>query len=338
MLPAPRDISPTNHLTEGIYGPMLVGVFLSTLLYGMFTYHEKSSKRDSIWTRGLVLCLFLCITLKTSFNMVAIYQCLVQQFDTDLGQLLPQIPFCNKLMPDNGIISTAVQLLMAWRIMVVTETRLWTCIIMTVAILSFGASICATIESALEPNFSQIAHLRAAPMTWLVSSAIADLIIAVVLVYSLHVRKSGYNTALDTYVNHIIRLTAQTGALTAIFALCYALVFIIAKLLCIDMLLKSCLVWGLALPNLYINTILSSLNARDSWTNRGNALLPASSNDSYSQSGLKFWGSMALQNPAHLDIEMQPELNVGIEAILTAASMSPPQWVSDVVSNLLSIL
>ncbi|KAJ7588228.1 hypothetical protein C8J56DRAFT_941177 [Mycena floridula] len=295
MLPAPRDVSSTNHLAERIYGPMLVGVCLSTLLYGMFTYHEKSSKRDSIWTRGLVLCLFLCITLKTSFNMVAIYQCLVQQFDTDLGQLHPQIPFC-KLGMILGIISTTVQLLMAWRIMVVTETRLWTGIIVAVAILSFGASIWATIEGALKPGFSQIAHFRAAPMIWLVSSAIADLIIAVVLVYSLHVRKSGYNTALDTYVNHIIRLTAQTGALTAIFALSYVLMLV-------------CFVLGLPLPNLYISTILSSLNARDSWTNRGNALLPASSNDSYSPSGLKFWGSMALQNVAHIDIEMRPELN-----------------------------
>ncbi|KAJ7588302.1 hypothetical protein C8J56DRAFT_941311 [Mycena floridula] len=312
MLPAPQDISPTNHLTEGIYGPMLVGVFLSTLLYGMFTYHEKSSKRDSIWTRGLVLCLFLCITLKTSFNMVAIYQCLVQQFDTDLGQLHPQIPFCNKLMPDNGIISTAVQLLMAWRIMVVTETRLWTCIIVAVSMLSFGASIWMTIEVSSKPafsqftefpiDFSQFEKLRAAGMTWLISSAVADLMITGVLVYSLHVRKSGYNTSLDTYVNHIIRLTVQTGALTSIFALSTALGF--------NVVLKVFpFAWSLALPNLYISTILSSLNARDSWTNRGNALLPASSDDAYSQSGSNFWGSMALQNPPGIDIGMRSELN-----------------------------
>ncbi|KAJ7588231.1 hypothetical protein C8J56DRAFT_941181 [Mycena floridula] len=299
MLSAPRDVSPTNHLAEGIYGPLLVGVFLSTLLYGMFTYHEKSSKRDSIWTRGLVLCLFLCITLKTAFNMLAIYQPLVQQFGR------PTL---------SGIISTPVQLLMAWRIMLVTETRLWTCIIVAVAILSFGASISTTIELSLKPGFSQLHEVRTAPITALVSSATVDLIITGVLVYSLHVRKSGYNTSLDTYVNHIIRLTAQTGALTAIFALSAVLVSMIVKigdtnLACIGLSLNSCFAWSLALPNLYISTILSSLNARDSWTNRGNALLPASSNDSYSQSGLKFWGSMALQNPASIDIEMQPELN-----------------------------
>ncbi|KAJ7588245.1 hypothetical protein C8J56DRAFT_941205 [Mycena floridula] len=303
MLPAPRDVSPTNHLAEGVYGPLLVGVFLSTLLYGvnivqMFTYHEKSSKRDSIWTRGLVLCLFLCITLKTAFNMVAIYQPLVQQ----LGQLHLQLPFYLRPEPVMiGIISTPVQLLMAWRIMVITETRLWTYIIVAIAMLSFGASMLLTIQVSFKPNVSQLHELRAPTMTWLVSSTVTDLIITGVLVYSLHVRKSGYNTSLDTYMNRIIRLTIQTGALTTIFALSDALVFVILKDTTINF------AWGMALPNLYISTILSSLNARDSWTNR--APLPASSNDIHSQSGLKFWGSMALQNPASIDIEMQPELN-----------------------------
>ncbi|KAJ7588272.1 hypothetical protein C8J56DRAFT_941253, partial [Mycena floridula] len=245
----------------------------------MFTYHEKSSKRDPIWTRGLVLCLFLCITLVTAFNMVAIYKSLVQQF----GQLHPQIPFYLRPEPVMiGIISTPVQLLMAWRIMVITETRLWTYIIVAIAMLSFSASICTTIQSSFMPNVSQFAEFRIASITWLVSSAIADLIITGVLVYSLHVRKSGYNTSLDTYVNHVIRgtiLTVQTGTLTAMFAFSDTLVFAALKDTTINF------AWGLALPNLYISTILSSLNARDSWTNRENALLPTSSNDSHSQSG-----------------------------------------------------
>ncbi|KAJ7577208.1 hypothetical protein C8J56DRAFT_971316, partial [Mycena floridula] len=231
MLPAPRDVSPTNHLAEGVDGPILVGVFFSTVLYGvnivqMFTYHENSSKRDSIWTRGLVLCLFLCITLKTAFNMVAIYQPLVQQF----GHLHSELPFYLRSEPVMiGIISTPVQLLMAWRIMVVTETRLWTCIIVAIAMLSFGASIFLTIQVSFKPNVSHVHELRAPALTWLVSSAVTDLIITGVLVYSLHVRKSGYNTSLDTYVNRIIRLTIQTGALTTIFALSDALVLIVLK-------------------------------------------------------------------------------------------------------------
>ncbi|KAJ7577123.1 hypothetical protein C8J56DRAFT_1061266 [Mycena floridula] len=305
MLVPSQDVSLTDHHAEEIYGPILVGVFLSTVLYGvnivqMFTYNEKSSKRDSIWTRGLVLCLFLCITLKTAFNMLAVYQPLVQQF----GDLHPELPFYLRSDPVlTAIISTSVQALMAWRIMVVTETRLWSFIIVAMAMLSFGSSMWTTIAFAFKPAVSQFSEHPTALIIWLVSSATADLMITGVLAYSLHVRKSGYNTSLDTYVNHIIRLTTQTGALTTIFALSDALVFSALEDTTI------CFPWGLALPYFYISTILSSLNARDSWTNSGNALLPASSNDVHSQSGLNFWGSMALQHLARIDIEMQSESN-----------------------------
>ncbi|KAJ7588275.1 hypothetical protein C8J56DRAFT_941260 [Mycena floridula] len=336
MLPAPQDVSHTNHHAEEIYGPILVGVFFSTVLYGvyrwkalqMFTYHEKSSKRDSVWTRGLVLCLFICITLTTAFNMVAVYQPLIQEF----GSLHSELPFYLRpgLCISSGLISTPVQLLMAWRIMVVTGTRLWTCVIVAIAMLSFGASICTAIKVSFKPDVSQFAESRAAPITWLASSAVADLIITGVLVYSLHVRKSGYNTSLDTYVNHIIRVTVQTGALTAMFAFSDTLVFAALKVLSplpSDLSLNSYFAWGLALPNLYISTILSSLNARDSWTNRENALLPTSSNDNHSQSGLKFWGSMALHNPAHIDTEIQSELNgeIGVQTC-PCPTHEPMNW------------
>ncbi|KAJ7588314.1 hypothetical protein C8J56DRAFT_941356, partial [Mycena floridula] len=182
-----------------------------------------------------VLCLFLCITLKTAFNMVA-------QFGRVNNTTLT-----DPVM--TGIISTPVQLLMAWRIMVVTETRLWTCIIVAIAMLAFGASIWTTIEVSSKPAFSQFTEFRIAPITGLASSATADLIITGVLVYSLHVRKSGYNTSLDTYMNHIIRLTVQTGALSAIFAFSEALVFVILKVFSFS--------WVLALSNLYFSTILS---------------------------------------------------------------------------------
>ncbi|KAJ7590082.1 hypothetical protein C8J56DRAFT_936871 [Mycena floridula] len=247
MLPIPPDVLYTDHIAEGIYGPLLVGVFFSTLLYGMFTYYETSSKRDSMWTRGLVLCLFLCITLKTAFNMVAVYQALAQQF----GRPHP-IHLRSSLCIISGIISTPVQLLMAWRIMVVTKTRLWTCILVAVAMLSFGTTMWTTIAGLFKPAFSGFSKFRAAPITALVSSATADLIITVVLVYSLHVRKSGYNTSLDTYVNRIIRLmTIQTGALTTIFALSDALVKVVV-------LKVFPFAWDLSLSNLYISTILSS--------------------------------------------------------------------------------
>ncbi|KAJ7574887.1 hypothetical protein C8J56DRAFT_1064296 [Mycena floridula] len=233
MPPSLQDATPSSlqDLAGEIYGPLLVGVFFSTALYGVnvvqaFTYYGHSSKRDSFWIRGLVLFLFVCVTVNTSLNMVAMYQALIKQF----GLIDPVMPLYLRTDPImTCIVSMPVQVLMAWRIMVITETRVWTCIIMLISMVSFVASIRTTIEVALKPAFSQFAGFRASPVTWLVSSAAADVIITGVLVYSLHTRRSGFDTSLDAYVNRIIRLTIQTGALTAVFALSDALVFVILK-------------------------------------------------------------------------------------------------------------
>ncbi|KAJ7588159.1 hypothetical protein C8J56DRAFT_941087 [Mycena floridula] len=162
----------------------------------MFTYHETSSKRDSIWTRGLSFSIFrVNTTLKEPALTVS--PCLVM---------------------------------------------LWTCIIVAVAMLSFvrtrtcrrkdglyytGTSICNTIEVSFKPDFSQFDEL----------------------LYSLHVRKSGYNTSLDTYVNHIIHCTISTP---------FDAPEKKELLMCIGLSLNSCFAWGLALRNLYISMILSS--------------------------------------------------------------------------------
>ncbi|KAJ7588200.1 hypothetical protein C8J56DRAFT_1050259 [Mycena floridula] len=308
MSPTLLEISPPNQqqIAEKIFGPVLVGVLFSTILYGInvvqiFTYHETSSKRDSIWICGLVFVLFFSVTINTAFNMFAIYQPLVQQF----GQLQSVMPVYLRIDPImTAIVSMPVQVLMAWRIKVVTEMMLWSGIIIVIAMVSFAASIWTTVLVALQPDFSKYSQIRAAPSTWLITSATADIIIAGVLVYSMHTRKSGVNTSLDAYMNYIIRVTVQTGALTAVFALCDALIFSILKDTTIFF------AWDLSLSKLYLMTILCSLNTRDSFTYRGNVLFPSFDNGIRSQSTMNFRGSMAAhlaaqQSPDHIDMEMQ---------------------------------
>ncbi|KAJ7590148.1 hypothetical protein C8J56DRAFT_1048317 [Mycena floridula] len=274
MPPSPQDPS-LEHIAEEIYAPFLVGVFFSTLLYGInvvqvFTYYGHSSKKDSSWLRGLVFFLFICVTASTALNMVAVYLPLIRKF----GQVDRVLPLYLRTEPMmTSIVSMPVQLLMAWRIMIVTQTRVWTCIIVVISLVSFGTSISTTVYLELRPAFSQFPSFRASPVTWLVSSAVADVLITGVLVYSLHEKKSGFNTSLDLYVNHIIRLTIQTGALTALFTLSDALVFIAVKDTTIFF------AWGLSLSKLYLSTILSSLNARDTWRDGANALYPSDLNE-----------------------------------------------------------
>ncbi|KAJ7588822.1 hypothetical protein C8J56DRAFT_50659 [Mycena floridula] len=281
------------------FGPLMVGVFFSTMLYGVnvvqaFTYHE-TSKKDSRWLRVMVLLLFLLVTVHTALNMLIVYQPLVQHFGQT--EVLGQPPLYLRFDPIlGGMISTPIQIFMAWRIMVITQTRLWFCIIAGTALISLGGSTWTTVFALLRSSFSEFSQSlasRAAPMTWLLSSAICDTLITGVLVHSLHVRKSGLNTPLNAYVNHIIYLTIQTGALTTLFAVTAAFVFLILK----DSTISFS--WDLSLSRLYLMTILSSLNARDVWKNGGdNALYPSIGVIHQSPVG-------TIQSPPHSGTEMQ---------------------------------
>ncbi|KAJ7576186.1 hypothetical protein C8J56DRAFT_1031999 [Mycena floridula] len=246
MPPAPQDVSPINHLAEEII-PVVWRLKKRTEKCCRCLPTMRHHQREIPFGPGGWF---------VSEQMWGVYTNVLEG-SSNLATYALNYHF--------GLIATPVQLLLTWRIMVVTETRLWTCIIVPIAMLAFGGSMWATIEFSFKPAFSQLAEFRVAPITGLVSFALTDLIITGVLVYSLVV-------------------TVQTGALTAIFALSQALAFVILK-----------------------NTAM--LNARDSWTNGGNALLPASSNDVHCQSGSNFWRSMAPQNLSHMDIEIHSELN-----------------------------
>ncbi|KAJ7574138.1 hypothetical protein C8J56DRAFT_980099, partial [Mycena floridula] len=68
-----------------------------------------------ILTFHKIFFLFVLVTVNTALNMLVVYQPLVQQFDLRTDPVLA------------GIISTPIQILMAWRIMVITERKSWSC-------------------------------------------------------------------------------------------------------------------------------------------------------------------------------------------------------------------
>jgi len=225
-------------------------------LVQMFIYYQ-TSKRDPTWMRLLILYLFIAETANTGFNIALVYEPLILRF----GQQFPLINSPIFLRADGAVtvaISTPVQLFMAWRIKVLTGSTLLAAAISFLSLVALGGGIWTTISVSLLPQFHQFSEFRAAPSTWLVSSATGDVVITTALVYSLSKKKTGF-AQMDDYISRIMLATVQTGALTAIAALADAVVFLVVQ--------NSTLffIWDLSLSKLYTNTILSSLNARNTW-------------------------------------------------------------------------
>ncbi|KAJ3837376.1 hypothetical protein F5878DRAFT_710840 [Lentinula raphanica] len=149
------------------------------------------------------------------------------------------------------LVSTPVQIFMAWRIRIITEKNLPVAFISVLSLTSFAGSIWLTVSVSNSPQFAKFDSFRAAPILWLVGSAVADIAISICLVYSLSKGRKYQNAILG-----IERATIATGMLTTLTALVDAIVFLIKP----DTTIFFS--WDLTLCKLYTITLLISFNGR----------------------------------------------------------------------------
>ncbi|KAL4260033.1 DUF6534 domain-containing protein [Pleurotus pulmonarius] len=273
-----------------LFGPMLIGTFLNSIFYGMlvvqsFIYYQ-TYKNDKKWVRYLILYLFLAETLNTALIMCTMYEPLVLRYGTKEGVTKipimiiarrfvdiiqgPYMPLAHlqvkgriRLYPFVTVfISTPIQLFFAWRIRIISQSKVLTVIISFFSLSSFIGGIAAPIATKVTDSTSYDRLPRIAPtiITWLTSAATTDIIIAVSLVYHLYRMKTGVRST-DDLVNRIMRLTIQTGMITALFAT--------LDVVCFNAFPKASInfAWDFPLCKLYTNSLLSTLNARVGWNN-----------------------------------------------------------------------
>ncbi|KAF8151309.1 hypothetical protein B0H34DRAFT_125701 [Crassisporium funariophilum] len=246
-----------------LFGPLLIGVILNTLLYGVavvqcFIYYQ-TYRKDAKWIRYFVLYLFVIETANTIMDIGLIFEPLVLNYGEP--EALTNLP--KMLIPDalvNVMISTPVQFFIAWRIKMVGGSWVMPIIIGFFGTCSFIGGLAATIGTTTVHEWAGLERLKPAVITSLVATATADVLITTSLSWTLLKRKSGVKST-DDKVARIIRLTVQTGFITSLFALLDVITFTTLQGTAVAF------TWDLALSKLYTNSILSTLNARAGWNN-----------------------------------------------------------------------
>ncbi|KAF5373401.1 hypothetical protein D9757_009766 [Collybiopsis confluens] len=307
------------HTVIEVYTPFFVGTFLNIFLYGiavtqMYTYY-RTSKNDKLWMRLLILYLFVLETVNSFVDIGLVFEPLLLNFgnkdviatspwserqvhclDEDL--ILTFVPVLLALRLDGvttALISTPVQIFMAYRIHVIMETVIPTVIVSMLAISSLSAYPCRYTQSShiligllykagsvwlaisvsQSPQYEKFNDIRAAPSLWLISSAVADIAIACCLVYGLSKKRTGF-AVLNDQIDRIIRGTGRPDRISYCSYCPYR---------CdrfsersehynarnifphftgdIDVFCRF-FTWDLMLSKLYTTTLLSSLNARAS--------------------------------------------------------------------------
>jgi len=248
---------------EPIFGPMLLGVFLNTILYGVLIVqviiYYQNYKRDARWIRYLILYLFICETINTICDIGMMYEPLVVRWGTERAVTrLPILFTADPLL--TVMISTPVQLFICWRITVLL--RIFSSKIMPVAfaiaflsLCSFVGGIGVTAYNGQIPEFTQLTDSRWAVSLWLISSTVADVSITICLVWSLRKCRTGVERT-DNVINRNIRFAIHTGALTSLFTILDFVVFQAGTNTTANF------AFDFALAKLYTNSLLSTFNAR----------------------------------------------------------------------------
>ncbi|KAN0074482.1 hypothetical protein V8E55_011894 [Tylopilus felleus] len=250
-----------GHGVELLFGPMLIGVFLNTMLYGALVVqiyiYFQTFKKDAWWIKMFVLYLLFCETLNTGFDIGMMYEPLIVRYCTPQAvTIAPIMLSADPLL--TVMISSPVQLFIAWRVKVMSKSSIIPGIISFFAITSFIGGIAVTVSVTIINEYARFHQFDGAVITWLASSAVADIVITTSLVYSLMRQRTGF-AATDDLINKVIRMTVQTGLITAVSATLDVTLFLAVKGTTINY------IWDFALSKLYSNSLLSTLNARSGW-------------------------------------------------------------------------
>jgi len=241
-----------------LFGPMLIGVLMNTMLYGVmivqaFLYHSRY-KADRSWFRYLVLYLVIVETANWVCDVGLIYEPLIIRYGTPEALLVsPVLLRADAVL--TVLISTPIQFFIAWRIHVVTRSYVLPGIILILAIVSFGGGIATTTVVSLHPDYASFGDFHAEVITWLVSSTACDVLLTASLVYSLWSRKTNIIST-DSYINKLIRLSVQTGFITAAAALLDMILYLTVPNSSLNFM------FDFPLSKLYTNALISTLNAR----------------------------------------------------------------------------
>ncbi|KAI6043658.1 hypothetical protein EDC04DRAFT_633830 [Pisolithus marmoratus] len=291
---------------QNIQGPFFIGLTVNILLHGVLTtqvylYFTKY-KTDTLWLKTFIVVLYIADSFNCIISIYYIYNALVTHFGDDASLLTANwagtrsshVPQLNYNDLHDYRCRLDVQHFFAWRVYVLSKNILVVLAIILCSLVNFAGSLGATVSVALNPSFTLLPGLTTEVTMWLVGAVLADMIIAISLVWHLGRHRHVF-PALNSTINRILRMTVQTGVLTTIVA--------IIDLTCYLTISSGIhLIFNIPLSKLYTNCMLSSLNARKGWTYDG------------SSSSEPTRGGVHTQSIAFQAQSIQPEVIVDVES------------------------
>ncbi|KAI0654638.1 hypothetical protein C8Q70DRAFT_1025710 [Cubamyces menziesii] len=258
----PFALFPELPSLNNTYGAVLIGTYVSLILYGV-TLHQayryfRLSSSDSSATKIYVAGLLTLDTFHTVVCMHISYWYLVQNYFDPL-RLYTGVWSINLLSILVGVTIISCQCFYARRVYLLG--RQYRLLVLATAIMflaELGCSITLSVKAFIEPSYTDFRKFA-----WLISVAFgivvfADVLLTGVLILTLNRSRTGFRRT-DSMIDVLILYAMCTGLLTDIFS---ALIFIFALVSPGNMIYIGC---DSVAAKLYVNSVLAALNFRRSF-------------------------------------------------------------------------
>ncbi|TFK74302.1 hypothetical protein BDN72DRAFT_80880 [Pluteus cervinus] len=243
-----------------VAGPRLIGDMLNLMLYGSLVvqvyFYYQAFPKDRRFIKCLVYTIFLLESLQT---IILFRDCFVVFTE---GLVDPSLVNSTRFgLFDvailDGITGCIVQIFFAYRISVLSKSRIIPSIICIVAVTQAISAITIGIAARTTP-LSKIGKVSHLPICiWLVGSAVCDILIASFMTYYL-LRCDSQVRQTRAIISKLIRMTIETGSITASVAVVDLVMFLMGK----PNFLSPSITLSIVLGELYSNTTLATLNSR----------------------------------------------------------------------------
>ncbi|KZT10563.1 uncharacterized protein LAESUDRAFT_430112 [Laetiporus sulphureus 93-53] len=246
-------------------GPQLLGYFLNWALLGVLLtqvyLYYLWFPQDRKVMKCLVYGLAIFETVQTSLTTAAAFdQYIYSDGDTSRVDTYPFTWFSVPIMA--AITAAVVQIFYAWRIFMLTHSSrslnyIVPVVVAILALFQLGAGTAGGVKMGQAGTGADLGPADASLITWLVGAAVNDVVIAVAMTILLLRAKTGVART-DAVLSGIIRLSVETGSLTATLAIVGTI------LVSLPSLKRTLLYEGPApvITKLYANSLLVNLNNR----------------------------------------------------------------------------
>ncbi|KAJ6463145.1 hypothetical protein C8R47DRAFT_84091 [Mycena vitilis] len=245
-----------------LLGPILIGVSLNTLLYGVcvtqFVSYYSSTRRlgDSRATRLLVAWELL---INTAHSAIAIYYAWLYMVDNFLNAaFLETAPWPLTSVPlFTAMSSCPIQLFLIYRVFLLSKSRYIAAVLVFLTVINGGIAIVTSVLAFNVKTSANETGVRPVTDAWLGMTVANDFAITLALVYYLFQSRTGLSQT-DTVINRLIQSAVESAAAATLFAILVMITF--TRLPATGLYIM----FSLPLGRIYTSTLLSTLNRRES--------------------------------------------------------------------------